>query len=1208
MGRRQTERAGQGGARTDASVCAVGIFFALVGLFTLLCSVLWPRALAGSLSDEAISLPVVPGSFLVLGASLVLLSLRKRAVWAGWVVAVLCAAVAVAAGASLFSVTVPPFDALASSWFLAAPTDASTGVAVMLRADVWVLLASVMTGLALVRGGWVLVAVQTLAVAVVLVLGLAWYGAALINEPSLALAATLVSVSAVMLLPHAAAVVALAAGNSDWSLVPPPAQPIARRFVIVAAMLVPLPPMVMAWTWQYWPTAGYDPIVLLFLVPLAVPFALLVYAVRMIAGGESAIRTVSNDYCDHMEADRALEAAGEYGTWERKSGHTSIALSESAPHILGVEGADIGVEAFAALAHREDSQLVARWLDESDRGVASPPLVFRRTGPNGEPAWLEVRGRRADHDATVRGTVRDATRAKAAEKRLRDRIALLEAVAGKVQDVDYVFDIPSSRYVYMNRPLGSLVGYEGPTPGTFIEDHVVEEDKVAFLQHIQEVSYAEGDEVREIEFRVLSADGSVAWLRIRDSVFVRSDDGTPVQVMGTVQNVTETKEAYMMLDAATEWFERVSAHSPGIVFRHVRSPDGQISFPYVGERVVNLVGITREELQDQPELAFATVSDEDLPELLRLLDECAQTLDDLSWVGRASRPDGSQVWVQIHAATSLLDDGTVAWDGVAMDVTLIKEAQNDLQKTKEKLDYILTQSPTVVYACEREEPYRISTIAPNVRSLLGLYADQLVHRPLFAPEFAHPDDVEALKRHERRFIDHGKSTAEYRMRTVSGDSVWVRDDVRIVTGEGDEVHVVGAWTDINDQKVAMLRLLEGEERHKRLASHVPGMVFELRLHEDGRPEFSYASPGSYSLVGLPPEEIVSRPETFLRLIDKDDKAVLYRELVRSQRERTEIDWEGTVRTTNGATKRVRVQARPGAQPNGADVWTGVATDVTEGVAALRSLHEAERLHEAMLDAVSDAIVVVDMEGRIVRANAAVERVLGFLPQGLVGRDVKFVLPDPVREDADWFVKAFLPLDADGATGRKRELFARKLDGTLALVEVSVLLAEQSGAPVLVALMRPVQKPATAPKPKKAEEPAEAIAVVEPVQSRQGRTEVLVIASEGDARRLLLNDPDRWSGFSMTVATAVGLGLELAKRRPPHVMVFVQAADQGTAALVEAVREDEDLARVPVVVIDRTASVESKARLMRSGATTVFADEATSSNLPELIGAVARASS
>jgi PAS domain S-box-containing protein len=258
--------------------------------------------------------------------------------------------------------------------------------------------------------------------------------------------------------------------------------------------------------------------------------------------------------------------------------------------------------------------------------------------------------------------------------------------------------------------------------------------------------------------------------------------------------------------------------------------------------------------------------------------------------------------------------------------------------------------------------------------------------------------------------------------------------------------------------------------------------------------------------------------------------------------------------------------------------------------------------------VTDAIVVVDMEGRIVRANAAVERVLGFLPEGLVGRDVKFVLPDPVREDADWFVKAFLPLDADGATGRKRELFARKLDGTLALVEVSVLLAEQGGAPVLVALMRPVQKPAAAPKPKKAEEPTEALAVVEPVQSAHGRTEVLVIASEGDARRLLLNDPDRWSGFSMTVATAVGLGLELAKRRPPHVMVFVQAADQGTAALVEAVREDEDLARVPVVVIDPTASVESKARLMRSGATSVFADEATSSNLPELIGAVARASS
>jgi PAS domain S-box-containing protein len=1011
-----------------------------------------------------------------------------------------------------------------------------------------------------------------------------------------------------MLLPHAAAIVALAAADGDWSVVPPPTQPIARRFVFVAGVLLPLPLLLLAWTWQYWPTTGYDPIVPLFLVPIAVPFALLVYAIRRIAEGETAIKVVSNDYCDHMEADRALEVAGEFGTWERKLGRTTISLSERAAAILGVEGADIGIEALATLAHPDDAPLVARWLDESDRGLMVPTLLFRRAIAEGEPAWLEVRGRRSDHDDAVHGTIRDASRAKSAERRLRDRIALLEAVAGKVQDVDYVFDIPSARYVYTNRPIGALVGYDGPTPGTFLEDNVVEEDKSALLTHIQEVNHAEDDEVRAIEYRVRCADGTVAWFRNRDSVLRRGDDGTPVQIMGTVQNVTETKEAISMLDAATEWFERISAHSPGIVFRHARTSDGQISFPYIGEKVVNLVGITREELQDRPELAFATVYDEDLPGLLAALDNCLQSLGDLSWVGRARRPDGSTLWVQVHAATSMLDDGTVVWDGVAMDVTPIKEAQNDLQKTKEQLDYILSQSPTVVYACEREEPYRIATIAPNVRSLLGLYADQVVHRPLFAPEFAHPDDAEALKRHERRFVDHGKSTAEYRMRTVSGDSVWVRDDVRIVTGEGDEVHIVGAWTDINDQKVAILRLLEGEERHKRLATHVPGMVFELRLHEDGLPEFSYASAGAYTLVGLPPEEIVSRPETFLRLIDTEDKADLYRELVRSQRERTELDWEGSFRTVNGLTKRLRIRARPGAQPNGTDVWSGVAMDVTESVAARRSLQSAERLHEAVLEAVSDAVLVVDTDGRIVSANSAVEQVLGVLPEGLVGRDVKFVLPDPVREDDEWFVKAFLPLQDDSPASTMRELFARKSDGTLVLLQVSVLLTELRGAPCFVTVMRPVPKAVAAAKTTVSEGPAEARALVEPRQGGTARTEVLVIASEGDARRLLLNDPDLWAGFSMTVATAVGLGLELAKRRPPNVIVLVQAADSGTAALVEAVREDEDLARVPVVVIDRAATVEAKARLIRLGATTVLAEEATTGNLPDLIGAVARASS
>lgn len=54
----------------------------------------------------------------------------------------------------------------------------------------------------------------------------------------------------------------------------------------------------------------------------------------------------------------------------------------------------------------------------------------------------------------------------------------------------------------------------------------------------------------------------------------------------------------------------------------------------------------------------------------------------------------------------------------------------------------------------------------------------------------------------------------------------------------------------------------------------------------------------------------------------------------------------------------------------------------------------------LLEAMPDAVVVADMESRIVYANASVERFLGWPPDELVGQRLHMIQPDRMHQPHD----------------------------------------------------------------------------------------------------------------------------------------------------------------------------------------------------------------
>jgi PAS domain S-box-containing protein len=332
------------------------------------------------------------------------------------------------------------------------------------------------------------------------------------------------------------------------------------------------------------------------------------------------------------------------------------------------------------------------------------------------------------------------------------------------------------------------------------------------------------------------------------------------------------------------------------------------------------------------------------------------------------------------------------------------------------------------------------------------------------------------------------------------------------------------------------------------------MLFELELAEEVRPVFHYVSTGSYDLIGVPPEELRARPETFFRMIDGEDRARLYRDLVRTDRELTDLDWEGRLTLIGGREKWVRVTGRPVESAEGAVKWTAVAMDVTESRQSSGSLAEADARLSAILNSLGDAVVTVDEEGTVRSVNTAYERLSGVPAHEAVGRTLD----------------GTLEIASSGAGTRRLQVLTRP-DGSRATVEVTTVVHNLGGRQFVTGIVRERPEPIV----------AEARAVVTLAEEAPRASRGVVIASEQDVETYRLPGVVLDEAH-VVAATTVGMGLELAKRLAPDVLALVSGLpDVDLASVVEAVRSEDSLQGVWIIV---TGVPESAfPRLHRAGA-------------------------
>jgi PAS domain S-box-containing protein len=105
-------------------------------------------------------------------------------------------------------------------------------------------------------------------------------------------------------------------------------------------------------------------------------------------------------------------------------------------------------------------------------------------------------------------------------------------------------------------------------------------------------------------------------------------------------------------------------------------------------------------------------------------------------------------------------------------------------------------------------------------------------------------------------------------------------------------------------------------------------------------------------------------------------------------------------------------------------------------AAATATARAERL-DAILNTTIDGIIVINAKGIIEAFNRGAERLFGYPESEVMGRNVSLLMPSPHHEDHDTYLDRYLTTGDAKVIGIGREVTARRRDGTLFPVQLSV---------------------------------------------------------------------------------------------------------------------------------------------------------------------------
>lgn len=229
---------------------------------------------------------------------------------------------------------------------------------------------------------------------------------------------------------------------------------------------------------------------------------------------------------------------------------------------------------------------------------------------------------------------------------------------------------------------------------------------------------------------------------------------------------------------------------------------------------------------------------------------------------------------------------------------------------------------------------------------------------------------------EARGVDHLGRTRWF---LISVADIPSQPPVRIFSGK-----------DITERKQMERVLYEGEQRFRKIAGNIPGIVAEFRTGSgDEWISFDYVGPQITRHFGITPEEIVIEPLALLARIPKRYRAEITGILETPDLPGMMVDFQFPLSLREGGDYWFHTFASLSGISGGMRIWSSVTLDITRIKLLEANLSKNRANLRAFIDNAKDAMASADREGRLQFINREFQQLIRWLWGVEVGKGMIF---------------------------------------------------------------------------------------------------------------------------------------------------------------------------------------------------------------------------
>ncbi|MCX6266693.1 MAG: ATP-binding protein [Bacteroidetes bacterium] len=205
--------------------------------------------------------------------------------------------------------------------------------------------------------------------------------------------------------------------------------------------------------------------------------------------------------------------------------------------------------------------------------------------------------------------------------------------------------------------------------------------------------------------------------------------------------------------------------------------------------------------------------------------------------------------------------------------------------------------------------------------------------------------------------------------------------------------------------IANKELTLQQDNLNKIASRVPGLVFQYLLRPDGTSCFPYASEAIREIYRVSPDEVREDASKVFAIGHPDDLAGVIASIQSSAQTLTPWQHEYRVKFDDGTIRSLYGNAVPQKDEDGSVLWHGYISDITGRKRVEDDLRIREERYRLLAENARDVIWNMKLDGTITYISPAVEHLRGFTVEEAMQQTLEEILtPDSQRIVIDYLQK------------------------------------------------------------------------------------------------------------------------------------------------------------------------------------------------------------